>query len=830
MSNKVFSRSILLTILLLLFVVMNCGEREHSNPFDPDFSGETGGIPTTGMVRLPAAMGKSGFTIHAGLKEGSINGGTYAINLRENTVQAIMVTNGSEQPVLMSINVTRQTAAPDTLDARSTAESLVFLYPFICTSNLEQAAELKTLIRSLPSFTALTQSIQNQLDQGTFSITDTNPALTPVLEIVFSELTEALTRESMSRYNNLKQLGGDTPNPSFEINGLKVIDNKLAGQELSFRLANRAKRWISVYIDKSTDGSGYSSDGAAADLIPSPDISVYSIVSQRNLMPSAYSKPLSTDVAGCKSVAVRCYGLGLLPGEQNPPFERYIAPVTMTAVFDMLIPIFEVLSGTSLSVELRGAPVRHPFYKLVEKIAEEILADIAKKAQLIRWSHEGKIVEIVVDIAKTGLLTAAENPSYITEIIAQTVGVSIARTVVNNWLFPIRVVNAVFTAYNLGATIAYILATEAVTTFTFTTESTDPMVEVQGQIKDYSSGENVADAAITVRDANGMHVTSVISDQSGRYLFTTKTGDITMRIAAAGYTTVEQTLNIPANTLFQTPPLFTAPVTYLSRFTLINGTIMGIVRDATNLLPLANVLVTLRYGINDPMKPVVSTTVSQTDGSFSFSDLPSGTYTAFFTRSDYISDFLVVNIVGGVVTSSFYMNLSPDIRTDGGFRIVLTWGENPRDLDSHVITPMIEGARYHIYFGAKGELVAPPYVNLDVDDVTSFGPETTTIARTLPGTYYYCVHHYAGVGALRTSGAIVNLYGSSGFIRSFNVPLSGEGDWWNLFALDGATGALTLINRIEQYPPARAATGMPGMLKLPAKVLEAGFPVCLMEN
>ncbi len=823
-----FSHCLVLTLLVSLIFAYSCGEREHSNPLDPDFHGKTEGVPTTGMVRLPAAMGSSGFTIRAGLKQGALKNGAYSISLNENTVQAIMVMNRSDQPILMAINVTRQAASPDTLDARSTAESLVFLYPFICTSNIDEANELKSLIRSLPSFTALVQTIQTRLDQGTFAITDSDPTLIVTLEAVFSELTSALTGTSLRKFNKLNLLDGGTPNPDFEMNGIRVIENTLNGSELSFKIANRAKRWLTVYIDKSTTGSEYTEESTAEDLIPSPDISVFSIVGQRNLMPSAFSKPISTDVAGFKSVAVRCYGLGLLPGTQNPPLERYIAPVTMTAVFDMLIPIFEVLSGASLSAELRGAPARHPFYKLVEKIAEGILVDTAKKAQLIRWSHEGNIVEIVVDIAKSGLVTATENPAYITEILAQTVGGSIARSVVNNWLFPIRLVNAVFTAWNLGATIGSILATEAVTTFTFTTETAAPVVEVQGQIKDFLSGGVIADAAISVRDANGMHVTSVISDHNGRYLFKTGTGDITMRIAAAGYKTVEQTLNIPENTLLQSPPLFVALVTYLSGFTLADGTMEGIVRDATNLLPIADVTVTLRYGINDPEKPVVATTVSQSDGRFSFADLASGTYTAFFSRSDYISDYLVVNILGGMITSNFYMNLSPDIRTDGGFRIVLTWGENPRDLDSHVITPMIEGGQYHIFYASRGELTTLPYVNLDVDDVTSYGPETITIARTFPGTYYYGVHHYAGMGALRTSGAVVNLYGSSGFIRSFSVPLSGEGYWWNLFSLDGTTGALTVINTIADNPPARAVAGMPDWLKMPAKVQDGGSPERLM--
>jgi hypothetical protein len=69
----------------------------------------------------------------------------------------------------------------------------------------------------------------------------------------------------------------------------------------------------------------------------------------------------------------------------------------------------------------------------------------------------------------------------------------------------------------------------------------------------------------------------------------------------------------------------------------------------------------------------------------------------------------------------------------------LTWGQAPRDVDSHLLTP--HGA--HIDYTNKGSLSGAPYANLDIDDTTSFGPEFVTIRRLAQGTYRYYLDNYS---------------------------------------------------------------------------------------
>lgn len=66
--------------------------------------------------------------------------------------------------------------------------------------------------------------------------------------------------------------------------------------------------------------------------------------------------------------------------------------------------------------------------------------------------------------------------------------------------------------------------------------------------------------------------------------------------------------------------------------------------------------------------------------------------------------------------------ISPVMTNLDGMRVVLSWGEKPFDLDSHLIFP---GG--HIYFDSKEGTDA----NLDVDDTDSYGPETVTISKSI---------------------------------------------------------------------------------------------------
>lgn len=125
--------------------------------------------------------------------------------------------------------------------------------------------------------------------------------------------------------------------------------------------------------------------------------------------------------------------------------------------------------------------------------------------------------------------------------------------------------------------------------------------------------------------------------------------------------------------------------------------------------------------------------------------------------------------------------ISPVMTNLDGMRVVLSWGEKPFDLDSHLIFP---GG--HIYFDSKEGTDA----NLDVDDTDNYGPETVTISKKHFGeSYIYAVQDYSNKGLpnsnyLSASKAKVFVYVGSSLVRSYSVPAGKRGNIWTVFKLN----------------------------------------------
>ncbi len=143
---------------------------------------------------------------------------------------------------------------------------------------------------------------------------------------------------------------------------------------------------------------------------------------------------------------------------------------------------------------------------------------------------------------------------------------------------------------------------------------------------------------------------------------------------------------------------------------------------------------------------------------------------------------------------------------DGSFfyQFTLTWGELPEDLDSHLWTPEIEGSSYHVYYVNKGSVATAPYAFLDVDDVTSWGPEHIIIQQPFPGIYYYSVHHFNGESTIPVSGTRVTLLKPDRTIQEFeppNVVDTGVGWYWHVCSINGTTGVVTEIGTMNTSLP-----------------------------
>mgnify|MGYP003937719785 CR=1 FL=1 len=216
------------------------------------------------------------------------------------------------------------------------------------------------------------------------------------------------------------------------------------------------------------------------------------------------------------------------------------------------------------------------------------------------------------------------------------------------------------------------------------------------------------------------------------------------------------------------------------------GTVLGVVVDATTGFGLADVSVSV-----DGVAFASATTDSS--GEFQI-ELPAGDQVLVFSLDGYDFDPVTVEVTSGeeTVVSSGSIIANPEIVGDG-IRFVLTWGEEPSDLDSHLVTP----SSLHIYYANSSPSGAGAY--LDVDDTTSYGPETITITDQESGTYGYYVYNFSNTPEITTSGAVVRIYDEGGLVETVSIPTTGSGFFWNVATLNGAS--LTIVNRIEASAP-----------------------------
>lgn len=237
----------------------------------------------------------------------------------------------------------------------------------------------------------------------------------------------------------------------------------------------------------------------------------------------------------------------------------------------------------------------------------------------------------------------------------------------------------------------------------------------------------------------------------------------------------------------------------------------GQVINAVNRAPIPGAIVTAVTGQNPPI-------AAATDAGGNYSMVvPSGSiYQVTAAAQGFIGELTSVSASAPQHTVNFV--LSP-VLGDAQYRIVLTWGANPADLDSHLFGPLPGTAsRFEIFYGSPGSLTGVPYARLDTDDVDGFGPETVTIGQQIAGRYVYAVHHFSGTGTLATSVALVRVFRGSALIAEFRPP-DQAGTIWNVFALNGAT--LTPIQTIGTVYAASLALSASQLVGLQADLDEA---------
>ncbi|MBU3190278.1 carboxypeptidase-like regulatory domain-containing protein [Clostridium bowmanii] len=264
----------------------------------------------------------------------------------------------------------------------------------------------------------------------------------------------------------------------------------------------------------------------------------------------------------------------------------------------------------------------------------------------------------------------------------------------------------------------------------------------------------------------------------------------------------------------------------------------------TNGAGAANATIKFRSGINNTTGTVAKETTTD-DYGYYFISLPTGQFTGEITGYGFITGYIYVVVPSDTILSDQNETI---IRTAGTseVKIVLTWGELPYDEDSHLVGPTPDGDKFHTaFYNKEYTYIDTNYVDLDWDDMESYGPETTTIHKLVDGQYIFDVHNfsgeYSGDSSLRNSGAIVKVFkgNSATADNTFYVPTGyGNEMYWTVFKMNvsgnGSNITVTPVNEMsntrptwmidEPYNYGMTPLGIPKKIK-PSKVDEVVVPV-----
>ncbi|WP_226582851.1 cell wall-binding repeat-containing protein [Halobacillus litoralis] len=317
-----------------------------------------------------------------------------------------------------------------------------------------------------------------------------------------------------------------------------------------------------------------------------------------------------------------------------------------------------------------------------------------------------------------------------------------------------------------------------------------PAGSISGKAIDAVSKESIADVHVTAYKDGDFYKRTKTEDD-GSYELELNPGDYTFTFEKEGY----QKETYYGAEIIQNQLSYTPELKLISSNHTGNGHAKGTITNALNGDPISNARVSLREGMNNTDGEPILEVQTDAQGLYTVNNLAAGNYTAEIEKDGFVTNTRNILIIGNATEEDQNATITPEL-SEEETRIVLSWGASPSDLDSH----LYDQEDLHVYYNDKdhyenGELIA----NLDVDDTTSYGPETVTIYDETDRSFKYYVHDYTNRDItnsmdLTNSEAVVNVYRGSYLVRTFHVPTNKEGGLWHVFNMEN--GEITPVNQI----------------------------------
>lgn len=218
--------------------------------------------------------------------------------------------------------------------------------------------------------------------------------------------------------------------------------------------------------------------------------------------------------------------------------------------------------------------------------------------------------------------------------------------------------------------------------------------------------------------------------------------------------------------------------------------LVATVVDATNGAAVMGAKVDVYSGYNTFGQAQQATTDGMGKATINLEE--NGVYTVVISKNGYIEEQFEVYIMSNLYMTQETFCISPTM-SGNGIRFVLSWGASPTDLDSYLIGTAGDGTYVNVNYTSMKSYngAGVTIAELDVDDVTGFGPETTTL-YDISGSYEFFIDDYTDSGTISSSGATVKIYVGSALYTTVTIP-GGISDLWHVCTI--VDGNITVTNR-----------------------------------
>lgn len=332
---------------------------------------------------------------------------------------------------------------------------------------------------------------------------------------------------------------------------------------------------------------------------------------------------------------------------------------------------------------------------------------------------------------------------------------------------------------------------------------------IKGTVVDIADNRALKDVNVKITKDNYC-IDNLKTDDNGNFSISVPDGVYLVEITKDEYMPFSQYIKINNSGDKQLPTILMEKIGKYK-----HGGLQGTIKDATNNSPIKDATIYLLKGWDNYGYDLgIKTTTTNNNGEYKWNlkkllgipigSIEAGNYTLKIVKNGYVTGYYNVTVKANDENGNQNAFINPV--STGNYRIVLSWGDSPSDLDSHLVGNTVSGFYEHIYYQRKTGNTG----NLDIDVTTSRGPETITITSfdKLQNGFTYSVHDFSNKSsnsssAMSNSNATVVLYKGDTILETYYIPTNTVGTVWRVFSID-AEGNVKNLN--EFYNQSNASS------------------------